>query len=146
MTDSGALHQILLVDDDGVDRQHIRRILAPIQGIEITEAHSGEHAMQILQSLDPALVITDIFMPNLDGLEFLTKLATTGWTFPVIAITGLNDSHHIDFLKVAQSFGAVHSMNKDEMGEKLVPVVREILNQSHKEDKDKDDIKNRPFP
>ncbi len=100
--------------------------------------------MQILQSLNPALVITDIFMPNVDGLEFLTQLATTGWTFPVIAITGLNDSHHIDFLKVAQSFGAVHSMNKDELEEKLIPVVREILSQSGEEVKD--DIKNRPFP
>ncbi|MBO6949610.1 MAG: response regulator [Rhodospirillales bacterium] len=144
MADSGALHEILLVDDDGADRQKIRRILTPIQGINVTEAHSGDHAMQILQSLNPALVITDIFMPNVDGLEFLTQLATTGWTFPVIAITGLNDSHHIDFLKVAQSFGAVHSMNKDELEEKLIPVVREILSQSGEEVKD--DIKNRPFP
>lgn len=144
MADSGTFHEILLVDDDSVDRQQIRRILAPIQGINVTEAYSGEHAMQILQSLEPALVITDIFMPNVDGLEFLTQLATTGWTFPVIAITGLNDSHHIDFLKVAQSFGAVHSMNKDELEEKLVPVVREILSQSN--ENNQQDIKNRPFP
>ncbi len=100
--------------------------------------------MQILQTLEPALVITDIFMPNVDGLEFLTQLATTGWTFPVIAITGLNDSDHIDFLKVAQSFGAVHSMNKNELDQKLVAVVRDILMGTG--ENGQGDIRNRPFP
>lgn len=144
MPHSSQIHEVLVIDDDGVDRQHIRRVLAPLDNINIHEAHSGEHAMQLLRTLKPALVITDIFMPNLDGLEFLTQLATTGWTFPVVAITGLNDSHHIDFLKVAQSFGAVHSMNKDELGAKLVPVVREILRQESRNKQD--DLKNRPFP
>jgi len=144
LADSDRVHQILIVDDDAIDRQKIRRVLSPIRDIEITEAHSGDHAMQILQTLEPALVITDIFMPNVDGLEFLTQLATTGWTFPVIAITGLNDSDHIDFLKVAQSFGAVHSMNKNELDQRLVAVVRDILMGTG--ENGQGDIRNRPFP
>jgi PleD family two-component response regulator len=121
------VHEVLLIDDDGVDRQNIRRILAPVRNINITEAHSGEHAMQILENLEPALVITDIFMPDVDGLEFLTQLATKGITFPVIAITGLNDSKYVDFLKVAQNFGAVYSMEKKDMERDLARVAHEIL-------------------
>lgn len=121
------VHEVLLIDDDGVDRQNIRRILAPVRNINITEAHSGEHAMQILENLEPALVITDIFMPDIDGLEFLTQLATKGITFPVIAVTSLNDSKYVDFLKVAQNFGAVYSMEKADMARNLSRVVHDIL-------------------
>ncbi|MBO6521010.1 MAG: response regulator transcription factor [Rhodospirillales bacterium] len=127
MTGEPFVHEILIIDDDAVDRRKIVRLLAPVPNIKITEAHSGEHAMQVLETLEPSLAITDIFMPNVDGLEFLTQLATLRWNFPVIAITGQNDSQHIDFLKVAQSFGAVHSLEKRELDRELAGVVRRIL-------------------
>lgn len=127
MTSNAKIHDILVIDDDSVDRQKIRRILRPVPNIRISEAYSGEHAMKVLETLEPSLAITDIFMPNVDGLEFLTQLATIGWQFPVIAITGQNDSQHVDFLKVAQSFGAVHSLEKRELQSQLAAVVHRIL-------------------
>ena len=132
--------EVLVIDDDGVDRQNIRRILTSIHNIKITEAHSGEHAIQILNTLEPALVITDIFMPNIDGLEFLTQLATEGFTFPVIAITGQNDSSYVNFLKVARNFGVFYSIEKKDMERDLVRLVPEIL-----EDRLERDDQNQPF-
>lgn len=121
------IHKILVIDDDAADRLLIQRALSSLNNIEITETDNGTKALEILESLNPALVITDIFMPQMDGLAFLTALASRKFTFPVIAISGQGYESRVDFLSVAQKFGAVTSLTKDQIKDDLAGIVNNYL-------------------
>jgi CheY-like chemotaxis protein len=64
---------ILVIDDDATNRLLLSTILEP-QGHEIIEAADGIQALEMLTKLAPGLIIMDLHMPRMDGLEFLKTL------------------------------------------------------------------------
>ncbi|GIW43992.1 MAG: hypothetical protein KatS3mg077_1274 [Candidatus Binatia bacterium] len=62
--------KVLVVDDDAKIRASLRGILAE-EGLEVLEAENGRYALQQLRDSNPDLVIVDVWMPDMDGLEFL---------------------------------------------------------------------------
>jgi CheY-like chemotaxis protein len=83
--------RILLVDDDPQNLTVLERFLAHL-GHALTRAVSGEEALAIIARDRPDLVLLDVNMPGLDGIDVLTNLRTreTGHT-PVILVTGQAD-------------------------------------------------------
>jgi CheY-like chemotaxis protein len=83
---------ILIVDDDADNREVLGRFLSR-DGHVIVYASNGKSAIETLSSETPSLVILDIRMPGMDGIEFLRVIRSyRRWrTLPVIVLSGLPD-------------------------------------------------------
>ncbi len=83
---------VLVVDDQEVHRAQIRDYLIPLN-VEVLESENGVEALRLLKEVCVALVITDIHMPEMDGLRFIQELRTldTPRDTPVIVMTSAND-------------------------------------------------------
>ena len=87
---------ILVVDDDAELRVLVRRSLAGT-GFAVLEAASGTAALRMADENPPALIILDVLMPDMDGLEVLRRLRRCPGTagIPVLMLTSLNDEHTV---------------------------------------------------
>ncbi len=85
--DSSSDRQILVVDDAALMRRRIESSLSP-QGYEITTCEDGMDAWQWLQRhKQPALLITDIEMPRMDGFTLIDRCRQAGYTLPILVIS-----------------------------------------------------------
>lgn len=74
--------KVLIVDDSSAMRMIVKRTLklAGFGGLKITEAADGQEALNQFEDLNPGLVLCDWNMPNMNGIEFLTKIREQGYT------------------------------------------------------------------
>ncbi|MBN0988355.1 sigma-54-dependent transcriptional regulator [Amphritea pacifica] len=113
-------HQILLVDDE----KHIRLAAAQtleLAGYEVVCADSAEKALTLLDRDWPGVVVSDINMPGIDGLELMQRIITIDNDLPVILITGHGD---ISMAVSAMRDGAYDFIEKPFSSELLNDVVR----------------------
>jgi signal transduction histidine kinase len=82
--------KILLVDDEEDIREVVHLSLADM-GYQVLEAEDGDEALRIFQKVQPPIVLTDIKMPNMDGIELLQKIKRENPETEVIMITGHGD-------------------------------------------------------
>jgi len=82
----GARKTILVVDDVAENRQVAADMLCPL-GFTVTEAANGREGLEKAQALQPDLILMDIVMPEMDGLETMCRLRQGGKEVPVIAIS-----------------------------------------------------------
>jgi CheY-like chemotaxis protein len=78
---------ILVIEDDAQFRQMLAQMLRQ-DGHQVSMAGDGAEALQMLERIDPNLIITDILMPNKDGIETIMALQQRGCGTPVVAISG----------------------------------------------------------
>ena len=74
---------ILVVDDSLFSRKAAKKALLPL-GCELLEATNGQEALDFVAASEPDLVVTDLLMPVLDGVQFLAQLRGQGSMVPVI--------------------------------------------------------------
>lgn len=116
--------RILVVDDSPVDRQWLAALLSHAEQAEILEAQDGLEAFSMATELQPDLVLTDMQMPNLDGLQLVRMLREKSPQIPVILIT----AHGSEELALeALRAGAASYVNKDWGPSRLLPTVRQVL-------------------
>lgn len=118
--------RILLVDDDLFVRKPLREMLE-LAGHEVTEAEDGNRALKLLEQVDVQLVITDIFMPEKDGLSLIMELRTRRPGIPVLAISGGSPMIPLDMLPTAKRFGALRTLSKPILVEDLLQAVEDVL-------------------
>ncbi len=82
--------RVLLVDDDPIQRLLLMRALEPL-GVEVQEARNGQEALDLLRDGFPHVVLTDLHMPVMDGLELTRKVKALDPLLPVILITADGD-------------------------------------------------------
>jgi DNA-binding response OmpR family regulator len=89
--------RILLVDDEELVRQLLARLLS-FSGFQVEEASNGAAALQAARRLDGSLslVVTDLNMPIMDGLEFARALQRTDRTVPFLFITAMDPALIVD--------------------------------------------------
>jgi DNA-binding NarL/FixJ family response regulator len=110
--------RVLVVDDQPPFRAAARAVIARVQGFEIAaEATSGEEAVEIVDRLRPSVVLMDINMGAMDGLE-ATKIITTAHpeTFVILVSTYTED----EMPPAARSCGAMAYVNKDELSPRVL--------------------------
>ena len=102
--------RILVVDDDPAVRDSIAVVLETA-GFLVEQAEQGVVALRLLRAHEPDLIITDILMPQKEGIETIREIRSILPNTPVIAISGGTDGG-ADYLKMALSFGASAVMAK----------------------------------
>ena len=120
--------RILLVDDDDGMRLALRRALEH-EGHAVIEATNGKHALERLQETTVDLVITDIIMPDAEGLELTFILHKTHPHLPVIVISGGGNLTPEFHLSLARHAGATHVFAKPFVMEDLLAKVRALIPQ-----------------
>ena len=90
-------HSILVVEDDPETRRFYITVLTT-DGFTADEAHNGHQALEKAIASPPDLVLTDIAVPGLDGIELCRRLRADARTkhVPVLAVTGYDDRHYPD--------------------------------------------------
>ncbi|CAN5432149.1 hypothetical protein BH10ACT2_BH10ACT2_07610 [soil metagenome] len=113
-----AIVRVLVVDDQAPFRAAARAVITRVAGFElIAEATSGEEAVELADALHPAVVLMDINMGVLDGLE-ATKIITDGHpeTMVILVSTYTED----DMPPAARTCGASAYVNKDELSPRVL--------------------------
>jgi two-component system response regulator AdeR len=116
---------ILVVDDEEEMRTMIGTYLARA-GHVITQAADGREAMQYVRAKRPDLVVTDIRMPEWDGIQLMMALTHEGIRVPVIAMTGVPPDT-VPYLRIARGLGAVRVLAKPFTMPKFMQQVSEVL-------------------
>lgn len=115
---------VLLVDDHDLVRVGIRRLLADVKGIKVIgEAKSGEEALRIVRDLEPHVVLMDVKMPGIGGLEATRKLLRADPSVKVIAVTVYGDEPFPSRLLQA---GAAGYITKGSSLEEMVQAIRSV--------------------
>jgi two-component system, chemotaxis family, chemotaxis protein CheY len=99
------MRQILVVDDDRVIRAMSVHLLESA-GHNVAEAETGLQALRLMREIKFEVLITDLFMPDMDGLELIQRVRATGAPIRIIAISGGSALVGDKFLDLAGSLGA----------------------------------------
>lgn len=117
---------ILIVDDQDSILQIVRRILEK-HGHSVIEAVDGITALKKVSESNPDLVITDIFMPEMDGLEFLRRIRELSPRPGVIAMSGGGVVDQDQVLSLAKALGASLVLTKPFLPKELLEGVERVL-------------------
>lgn len=117
---------ILLIDDEPSVRAGVGRYLR-MRGHEVTEAADGAAALRLAASRRPDLVITDINMPEMDGIEVIMAVSKGTPGLPVIAISGGGRMPKELLLQSAEVLGAMTTLQKPFDLEELDEAVTRAL-------------------
>jgi len=116
--------RVLLADDHGLLRKGVRSVLAEDAGIVVVgEAHDGPEAVRLAQELNPDVVIMDIAMPRLNGLEAATQIARRNKRTGILILSMYADE---EYLMRAVSAGVRGYLLKDSAEPDLIRAVRAI--------------------
>lgn len=122
--------QILVIDDDPAIRETLCRVLCR-EGHSAVEAVDGRVGVERLKEQPADLVITDILMPEQEGLETIMMLRRDYPEVRIIAISGGGRHGFLDILKYAQQFGAAYTLVKPFTPDELLKTVQRALLDEH---------------
>lgn len=117
---------VLVVDDEASIRRSLEGVLKD-EGLSVILAEDGESAIRHLMNTRPALVLLDIWMPGMDGLETLRKIKEIHQDLPVVMISG---HATISTAVAATRLGAMDFLEKPLDLSGTIQLVRRVLNQS----------------
>jgi len=118
--------RILVIDDDALVRESIRLALQNANHA-VLEASDGHKALEVLRGQSVDLVISDIMMPELDGIELILALRERHPNLRLIAISGGGRQGNIDYLPMAQKLGATLILPKPFTPKQLLGAITTAL-------------------
>ncbi len=120
----------LLVDDSAIIRKMVKIALKKVFKGEILEAGDGLEALNVLSMNTVDLIICDINMPNMDGMEFLSRVKATD-EFKEIPVIMLSTEQGEEDVKEAKERGASDYLKKPVKPEKLIKTVYEVIKKAY---------------
>lgn len=117
---------ILIIDDEEMVRLTLRETLE-LAGHTVREATDGALGLQALAEQTPDLVISDLIMPNKEGVETIAEIRQAHPRLPIIAISGGGRIGATDFLEVAKNVGANRTISKPFDPDDLVEIVDAVI-------------------
>jgi two-component system, chemotaxis family, chemotaxis protein CheY len=117
--------RVLVIDDDVAVRQTIALLLDDA-GIDVIQAADGKEGLSLLPCSQPDLIVTDIIMPEKEGIETIMEIRKLDRDIPIIAISGGGRIGNADFLEIASRLGASVTLPKPFDPETLVDLVRKL--------------------
>ena len=124
----GSAKRILVVEDDKLMRDVLEIALAN-GGFQVVAADGGAEAVDLARLMHFDLVITDLIMPKMAGIETIMALLAQDPGVKIIAISGVQVGSERDFLPLARSLGASAILRKPFDRETLITTVRSVIQQ-----------------
>lgn len=118
------MNTILIVDDSPIDRAVMTRLLAARESFEVIQADDGADALQLLKEKTPQLIVTDMQMPNVNGLQLIESVARHQPDLPVILITARGSEQ---LAVQALEKGAASYVPKTRLADDLISTVNRVL-------------------
>lgn len=116
--------RVLIVDDHPITCKGIRDLLEPSVGISVAgEAHSGAEALQMIEAIKPDVVLLDMRLPDMDGVEVIRKAYKGGSSAKILGLSSYNDR---EFISQLLTYGASGYLLKDEVPEEIINAVRGV--------------------
>ena len=119
------MQRILIVDDNDDIRSMLELILRR-EGFDVASARDGEQALALFAERAADIVITDLFMPERDGIETIVALRDRYPEAKIIAMSGWQSQRGPDYLAVAREIGAVGTLRKPFEPRELLRLVRRV--------------------
>lgn len=121
------LETILVVEDHDDSRRMLEDVLT-LAGFRVVAAHNGAEALRALGQEPPDLVVLDLVLPWISGIEVLSTIRETPHlaAVPVLIVTATGTSEH-----ELRNFGPIALMRKPLNVEAIVPIVHRLLSQSY---------------
>ena len=120
------MRRILVIDDDDLVRDTLLRILARA-GSDVAGAKDGREGVDRFRESPPDLILTDVIMPDQDGIETIVELRRLDPKLPIIAISGGGRAKAMQFLDAAHKLGANKVMSKPVKQADLLTAISELL-------------------
>jgi len=118
--------KVLVIDDDHLVRYTLSKILQR-NGYHVATASDGKRAMAVFRDERPDVVITDIIMPEQEGIGTILKIPCERPEVKIIAISGGDSTGSLNLLGDAKLLGADRAFHKPLKPEELLEAVRELL-------------------
>jgi len=119
--------RILVIDDDATVRLSVRLALEDADHL-VEDAADGEKGVALFRENPADLVVTDIFMPEKEGLQTMDEIKSMRPETKIIAISGGGRMDPEEYLSIAKNVGADHSLLKPFDIDELAEVVEALLN------------------
>jgi len=119
--------KILAIEDDTSFRSVLMQMLLKA-GYEVMEASNGDQAIKVCPGFKPDLVLTDIIMPDKEGLETIREMLVLCPEIKIIAMSGGGRIGPDSYLPLAKMFGAKATLQKPFMRDELLATIEQVLN------------------
>ena len=124
MTEESNKRTILIIDDD-ITSLDIVAFLFEKRGYNVVRCSSGSSGIESVKESNPDIMLVDLLMPGLNGVETVREIRSLGFEeVPIIAFTALNDP---DFHEQAEQAGCDRVLTKPYPAKKLLVVIEEFL-------------------
>ena len=121
----------LVVDDSDVDRMMFKSFIERVSGYSVVEAENGMDALEKVSTWNPDVVVTDLQMPKMDGLDLVKQLRLDYPKIPVVLATGHGSN---EIANRALECGAAGYVPKSQLSDLLVPTLRNIVSRKQYEE------------
>ena len=118
--------KILLIDDNG-DTRGMLSLMLSVEGYRVTAVADSASAFNILQSEEFDLVLTDILMPDIDGLELIRRIRKDYPDLKIVAMSAGGRIGPEEYLKIATRLGAVAVLRKPFTQQEMLASIRSAL-------------------
>lgn len=116
--------KVLLVDDHALTREEMVALIETIEGIHVVgQADSGEEGVRQTRELHPDLVVMDIVMPGMNGIEATREILAND---PGIRVLALTNHTGRNLVKAVLAAGATGYVRKDQAFEELIPAIHSV--------------------
>ena len=120
------MYKILVIDDDPSIREMLVEVLGDA-GYGVEAASDGIEALRMIKASPPDLIVTDIIMPEQDGVGVMLQLAKEHPNIKTIAISGGGRISPESYLYMAEKFGAVKTFTKPFYINDFLDAVKDLL-------------------
>ena len=118
--------RVIVIDDQEPIRRIVRTALERA-GHEVFDAGDGELGLQLLERHAADVVLSDIFMPGMDGIQMLRQIRKQFPDVKVIVMSGGDSTGMLDLRRDAELLGAVKSLPKPFTTHEIVAIVNSVL-------------------
>lgn len=116
--------KVLIADDHPIVCRGIHNLLEPAVGIAVVgEAHSGGEALQLIESLHPDVVLLDVELSDMSGIDVIRRLNEASIVVKVLGLSSYDDR---EFISQLLALGASGYLLKDEIPEQIIEAVRGV--------------------
>ncbi len=117
----------VLIIEDNEDMRGLLAMALRVEGFEVATAHNGARALEELDRAPADVIVTDLFMPDKDGIETIEEIRRKHPAAKIVAMSGWQSLQGPDYLDVAREIGAVGTLRKPFEPAELIDIVRKVL-------------------